>query len=161
MTRTSKSLLAEQIELLVKHFGINRVRAALAKVTEAHEGNEKTVAPHKDAGRKRIRAIGGTVIEAIRESDPDKYWLLSEFFIRLKDRLVLPESQDIRYFAQLAGLKSIGGKSRDEMVPKLMRFLVDQPIEKLRIDIEGARNISEQQRRKGFSVLTDKLIGKP
>jgi hypothetical protein len=96
----------------------------------------------------------------IRESNPDKYALLREFLHRLKDRRVLPESQDIRFFAQMIGLKEITGKSREEMLSKLMYFLVELPIEKLRTSIKGAADISEQQRNMGFSILTDKLLGK-
>ncbi|MGA2263519.1 MAG: hypothetical protein ABSH28_19050 [Acidobacteriota bacterium] len=79
---------------------------------------------------------------------------------RLKNRQILPESQDIRHFAQIIGLKDIGGKSRKALIPKLMRFLIDQPVERLTIGIESANNISEQQRQMGFSVLTDKLLNK-
>jgi hypothetical protein len=100
------------------------------------------------------------VLESIRESAPEKYYLLTDFLGRLKNRDILPESQDIRHFAQLVGLKEISGKSRRDMIPKLMRFLLEQPIERLRVDIQSAGDISEQQRRRGFSVLTDKLIGK-
>src|SRR5271166_5729358 len=95
---------------------------------------------------------------SIRESDPDKYILLSEFLSHLKDRTILPESQDIRYFAQLIGLKEIKGRSRKEMFATLLRFLISLPTERLRTDIQGADKISEQQRRRGFSVLTDKLL---
>jgi len=97
-------------------------------------------------------------LESIRESTPEKHHLLTEFFNLLKDRQILPESQDIKHFAQLVGLKNISGKSRKDMIPKLMHFLLEQPIERLRGDIHSARNISEVQRQKGFSILTEKLV---
>jgi hypothetical protein len=86
------------------------------------------------------------------------YCLKHCFLTELKYTKVLPEAQDIRHFAQVIGIKEINGKSRKEMIPKLMRFLVEQPIERLKVDIETAPNISEQQRQQGFSVLTDKLL---
>jgi hypothetical protein len=162
MSRPSRSLLlVEQIDLLVRHFGIQRVRAVVAKVSISGEEKPR-VATRKDAprGKGPIRANGTNVLESIREIHPEKHRLLSEFLVRLKDRQILPESQDIRYFAQIIGLKEISGKSREDMVPKLMRFLMGRPIEKLRVDIEGASGISEHQRQMGFSVLTDKLLGK-
>jgi hypothetical protein len=85
---------------------------------------------------------------------------LSGFIVHLKGRQVLPESQDIRHFAQIIGLKEISGKSREDMISKLIPFLMEQPLEKLRSDVESANNISEQQRQMGFSLLTDKLLGK-
>ncbi len=84
--------------------------------------------------------------------------MLSEFLQRLKARQILPESQDIRFFAQQVGLKEIGGKSRKDVVPKLMYFLIEQPVERLRIDLQTAGNISEEQRQMGFSVLTDSYL---
>jgi hypothetical protein len=162
MSQSSKSLLLEEeIGLLVKHFGVQRVRAALTKVS--NEGGEE---PRELAWRVEPRnqktvpiTIAGT-LESIRESDQEKYQLLSEFLRQLKDRQILPESQDIRHFAQIVGLKEISGKSRKDMVPKLMRFLMNLPIERLQTDIQSASTISEQQRQMGFSVLTDKLLGK-
>jgi len=162
MTRSPKSLLLiEEIDLLVRHFGVERVRAALAKVSR--EGDERpTAASAGDAprGSRRVRANGVGALESIRENQPEKYRLLGEFLLRLKDRRILPESQDIRHFAQIIGLKEIGGKSRENLIPALMRFLIERPIERLRVDIESASDISEQHRQMGFSVLTDKLLGR-
>ena len=160
MSISSKSsLLADEINLLVKHFGVQRVRAALANVSV--EGEEQPRAGKKKPSvHKSIRAASvSTALESIRETYPEKYRVLGDFLRRLDDRLVLPESQDIRYFAQTVGLKEISGKSRKEMVPKLIRFLLEQPIEKVQADIRGAAAISGQQRKMGFSVLTDKLLG--
>lgn len=161
MSRLSKSLLLEEeIDLLVKHFGLRRVRAALARISI--EGNEQPHAPTRESMPRSQRPIRANVpggLESIRESAPEKYRLLTDFLGRLKNRHILPESQDIRHFAQLVGLKDIRGKSRRDMIPKLMRFLMEQPVERLRVDLQTAESISEQQRQKGFSVLTDKLLG--
>jgi len=161
-TSSRQSLLTEQISVLVRHFGIERVRKAVAKVL--HEDVEEL---HRPARKNGAHSRGGSrpngissLIESISETHPEKYRLLSEFVQRLKGRQVLPESQDIRHFAQIIGLKEIEGKSREDMLPKLIRFLVDQPVDQLRTDIEGASNISERQRQMGFSVLTEKLIGR-
>jgi hypothetical protein len=156
-----QSLLREQINLLVKHYGIRRVRSAVAKAPTADD-EEGRVPTRKDAPRslRTVRTNGISSIESIREADPEKHRLLSEFLLRLKAREVLPESQDIRHFAQLIGLKEIGGKSREDLLPKLISFLAERPIRKLRDDIEGAANISEQQRQMGFSVLTEKILGR-
>jgi hypothetical protein len=84
---------------------------------------------------------------------------LSNFYDRLKKQSVLPEAQDVRHFAQLIGLKRIEGKSRRDLIPRLMEFLVEVPLERLGPNIKSADTISDQQRQRGFSVLTDKLLG--
>jgi RNA polymerase-interacting CarD/CdnL/TRCF family regulator len=99
-----------------------------------------------------------SALELIQSSDPEKYRLLKEFHARLQDRKTLPESQDIRQFAQLVGLKEIHGKSRKDMIPTLMRFLLERATDRLRTEIPRADDISEQQRQEGFSILTDKLL---
>lgn len=161
MTHSSKSpFLEEEISLLVKHFGIKKVQAALAKVVIGGDA-ETQKPPHRSASRvqKPARLSITTAMELIRGVDPEKHHLLSEFLGHLKDSKILPDSQDIRHFAQLIGLKDIKGKSRKDMIPTLMRFLLEQPLERLQIDLQRANNISEHQRRQGFSVLTDKLLG--
>jgi len=161
MSHSQKSLLLEdEIGLLIKHFGIERVRAVIAKFSR--EGWDNTKAPRKPESNHLgppPRPVASD-LDLLRETEPEKYRLLSEFFGQLKEGKVLPESQDIRYFAQIVGLKEIRGKARADMIPKLMRFLLEQPIERLRSDIRSAGTISEQQRQRGFSVLTDKLVGK-
>ena len=160
MSHPSNSLLDEQIGLLVRHFGVRRVRAALAKFSI--EGNKEAPAAIRKSASvypKPNKTVGIGTLELIREIDPEKHRLLSEFLVRLNNRMVLPESQDIRQFAQLVGLKDIQGKSRKDLIPKLMRFLIERATERLRVDIQRADNISQQQRQEGFSVLTDKLLG--
>lgn len=160
MIQSAKSsFLEEAVGLLVQHFGEERVRAALASVSTG-DAAEQQGSLRRTVARTRGPS-GPTVssaLELLRERDPVKHRLLSEFLSHLKERTILPESQDIRHFAHLVGLKEIAGKSRKDMIPALMRFLLEQPSEQLQIDLQNAQGISEQQRQQGFSVLTDKLL---
>lgn len=158
MSYSSKSrLLEEEIDLLVRHFGAQRVRSVVEKL--AANGDEGPRRRTALSGRKPMQPTVASALELIQNNDPEKYRLLKEFHIRLMDRKTLPESQDIRHFAQLIGIKEIRGKSRKEMIPTLMRFLLERATDKLRGDILRADSISEQQRQEGFSILTDKLLG--
>jgi len=159
MSSSAKSLLLEdEIGLLVKYFGLQRVKAALDKISIGDNGNLRDSTIGIATRSQKTTRTTADVLEAIREIEPEKHGILSAFQLRLKSRDVLPESQDIRYFAQTVGLKEINGKSRKDMVPKLMRFLVDQPIERLKVAIPNADTISKERRQMGFSVLTDKLL---
>lgn len=161
MSRKSmSSFLEEAVWLLVQYFGVDRVRAALVKVSngtvEASDGRPRRRSSNPD--HQANPSVIAT-LEQLRQKDEEKHRLLTDFYTHLKDRKVLPESQDIRHFAQIIGLKEIGGKSRKDMIPSLMRFLLEQPTQRLQVDIETAASVSEQQRQQGFSVLTDKLLG--
>ncbi|MBI3831835.1 MAG: hypothetical protein HY291_20100 [Planctomycetes bacterium] len=162
MSYSSKSsFLEEAVSLLVHHFGVQKVRKVLAKVSNGiDEKKQKPLHTPVPPEQKLSRPTVAAALELIREREPEKHRLLSEFYSRLKDRKTLPESQDIRHFSQLVGLKILDGKSRKDMILPLMFFLVDQPIERLSIDLKSADNISERQRQLGYSVLTDKLVGK-
>jgi hypothetical protein len=160
MSSSRKSLLEDEIGLLVRHFGLRRVRAAIGKFSN-QDDEEAGALPHRSAPAtpKRTHPTIAYALELIRRGEPAKYRLLNEFLIRLKARQVLPESEDIRYFAQSLGLKGIHGKSRKDMIPTLIRFLLDRDPDRLRADIQRADSISQEERQRGFSVLADKLLG--
>ena len=163
MSRQSASLYLENtVGLLVEHFGVGRVRAALDKVATRGVTDSKAQTRRRSSKPDRQASLSvATMMEQLRQEDQEKHRLLTAFFKRLTDKVVLPESQDMRHFAQIIGLKDIDAKSRKDMLPRLMRFLLEQPTERLKVDIEAAANVSEQQRKQGFSVLADKLLPKP
>jgi hypothetical protein len=149
----------EALALLVREFGERRVRAALVRISPFFrtEMSDRTLSK---ASLKKKQTSTADLIERTRLLDPEKHRLLHTFVEMLTSKRVLPESQDIRQFAQMIGLKEIRGKARRDMVAPLVRFLVQLPTAKLNNYLVRAEEISEQQRRKGFSVLTDKLVGR-
>jgi hypothetical protein len=158
---TNSSYLKETIELLIYHFGEDAVLAALADVST--HPLKKRVKPLRKSNNKNQKPTTQTIagaLESIREQNPEKHRLLSEFLSDLAARRTLPQAEDIRYFAQGAGLKAIEGKSRKDLIPNLMRFLLTLSTDRVRSEIQKAAHISEEQRRQGFSILTDKLLGK-
>jgi hypothetical protein len=157
--KTAPSFIEDTVALLVQHFGAGRVRTALNKVSNEGIRSPESQSPVATGrtNRQAHTSITNT-LEQLRDKDADKYLLLTEFYGRLKHRMVLPEAQDMRHFALIIGLKAISGKSREDMIPQLMRFLVEQSTDRLKVDIEKAANVSEEQRQQGFSLLTDKLL---
>jgi hypothetical protein len=160
MTRVhTPVLLKDAVGLLVHHFGPERVQTALAAFsrTEVDAARvEANVAPNRPIGRRPISVA--SALEKIRHLDEQKYTIAAAFHRQLLEKTVLPESQDIRQFAQIIGLKGIKGKSRRDLIPPLMRFLIAEPLERLRVALAKAPGVSEQQRQRGFSILTDKLL---
>jgi hypothetical protein len=158
--KLTSAFLEDAVGLLVQYYGANRVRAALAKLPNGAVAASDEQAPRLSSrhNQNSTPSVAST-LEQIRQTDKPKHRLLSDFYRRLKDKEVLRESQDIRHYAHLIGLKEISGKSRKDLIPRLMRFLVAQSTERLQIDLQRAESVSEQQRQQGFSVLTDKLLG--
>jgi hypothetical protein len=152
-----RKYLEEQIALLVRHFGSNQVSAALAPHMQvAPVANSREISQRKSNATSSIPIL----IDRLGSEETEKRELLGDFYRQVNTKTLLPESQDILQFAQVVGLKSIEGRSRRDLVPKLMRFLIAQPTERLRHQLRKAADISESQRRAGYSVLTDKLIGR-
>jgi len=157
MKQSSDSdLLEALIKLLLRHFGRSEVEAALGQ--SRHPAGAS--GPKHEAGpratNKTTTVVGA--LDAIRESQPEKHRLLSEFYQGLNQRRVLPEAEDIRQFAQLIGIKGLRGKSRKDLLPGLMRFLLTLPQEAASSAVRRAEQINAEQRQQGFSVLADKLL---
>src|SRR5205823_11846509 len=117
--------------------------------------------PSKPSRRDQSYPNVTMTLQRLRNENNPKYPLLVDFYSQLRDKRVLPESEDIRQFALLIGLKSISGKSRKDLLPSLIRFLAEQPIERLHVHLGKAAEISGKRREAGFSVLADKLLGGP
>ena len=166
MTQSLRLIFLEnQIGLLAEHFGTNAVRSAVKKVLG--EDSKTTRLPTPSTGSHLPRAhkfakppTVAESIESLRDRDTQKHRLLRDFYKELSDKQVLPDPQDIRHFTQMVGLKGLTGKSRKELVPRLMFRLLDQPTDWLHLNLPGAKNISEHQRQQGFSVLTDKILNR-
>src|SRR4051812_22847420 len=103
MSRKSTSMyLEETLGLLVQHFGATQVQSALAKVSNGTcEAVKSQVRARQSTPDQQANASISSELEQFRQKDREKYELLTDFYSRLKERSVLPESQDIRHFAQL------------------------------------------------------------
>jgi len=159
MTRTSRTkLLEESLQVLVTHFGSQNVRAALARVApDDHRSSVASVTnddPRKRSPRPRVAQL----LEGLRQAEPERHRLLETFLSDLRQRRVLATPDDIRHFANAVGVKAIPGRSRRDMIPNLIGFLVTLPVARLRDALESAVGISEESRQRGYSVLTDKLL---
>ena len=156
--KRSSTFLEDAISLLIEHFGVDQVATALTKVSKQYKTpNKQLNSSSSKIGNKKKKNILSELSQ-IQEHDKKKHHILNNFYEDLKNKRVLPESQDILQFAQIIGLKEIDGRSRKVLVPKLMRFLLELPMEQLDANLKKAGEISEEDRQKGFSVLTDKLL---
>lgn len=149
--------LEEQLRLLVNQFGCDKVQRAFAKI-RPDDNNVRKEPPRNNGVKHHSRSDLRSLMETLRARDSVRHELLSDFRKKLEARIILPESQDLLLFAQVVGLKELPGKARRDMIPRLLAFLTTVSNEKLDQAFERAKDISADQRSKGFSVLTDKLL---
>jgi hypothetical protein len=156
-SKSHDNIVAEILRTLVRHYGVASVRVALDRLS-----NGQTLTANENVTRQKRGKRKPAILEMLaplRSTSPERFDLLTDFYGDLMAGKILPEVQDIRQFAQLIGLKELDGQSRRELIPKLLMFLMNQHRDQLKADIEIAGSISDQQRKLGYSILTDKLLG--
>jgi hypothetical protein len=155
MKRSSRDEYLDQtLRALVAFFGVEAVKHGIAVIERIEAGPKR---PPSD----RPASTGGLpkVIAALSGSDPARFDLLRPFFERIVAGEVLPQSEDIRRFAELLRVKEpFPGKSRRDLISHLAGSLLKVPVDELRTLIHQADSIREEQRRKGYSLLTDHLL---
>lgn len=160
MSKPAQSIeLDQDVRLLVKHYGLERVRASIARIAkDCRSGSgvehNRTVV----ASRNGTKATIVDDLENLKGKDAEKYRILCLFYADLKAGKILSASQDVRFFSQMIGLKKMRGRSRRDLIPQLVRAMLIRQTGQIRDDLEKASSISEKVRQQGFSVLTAKLL---
>ncbi len=175
---SSNEYLRESLLLLVRLCGVDMVKTALKDVEAATAPEQQTEPRGTEPRRAELRGTErrattprgreprGTehratiprAISLLEETDRTKYDLLKSFFTCIDSGTILPEAEDIRRFVELLGIKQLPGKSRRDLIPKLANVLAELPLVRLEQLIAKAGDISENKRREGYSLLTDKLL---
>ena len=70
-------------------------------------------------------------LAAIKNAEPDKYQLLTDFMIRLTDKVVLQSLGEMKQFAKDAGLPEVRATSRQKAISPLIGSLVKLSNEQL------------------------------
>jgi len=151
--------LEKVLKTLIDRFNIDSVQNAFDQLKNT--SNNEVSPPQKDKKDKPKRVKRNSVLEIIdslKESDINKHNTLTDFYKKLKSNMVLREAEDIRYFSHIIGMKEISGKSRNELVSSLIRFLSTINLSELIEMIKKSENISSNQRQSGFGILTDRLL---
>jgi len=154
MKRTSRDeYLDVTLRALVAFFGIEAVTRAMADI----EG--KVTEPRRPRSDPPARITLPRAVAELAKSDPRRFDLLRPFFEKIMSGELLPQSEDIRRFAEHLRVKELlPGRSRRDLVVKLTGPLVAMPLNELPALLKEADSIFEEQRRKGYSLLTDRLL---
>jgi hypothetical protein len=122
--------IAEAILLLKKHYCRSELLDYLA-----HRTIESSIAK-KSQPEKPPRKVEDTTSRAVlklRESDPDKFRLLSEFDLMVRRGQVLATLEDMKRFGERISKDFQARKSRKETIGVLLSTLVERPLP----EIEG------------------------
>ena len=84
-------------------------------------------------------------IDAYRESEPEKYLLLMNFYQALQEKKILPTLRELRGFAADRGLPAIEADARQRAINPFMRSLVLLPIDSLKDTVRGIDSYSRVQ----------------
>jgi hypothetical protein len=160
MSRFSQQkFLEETLSLLIAHFGVDSVRSTFNKLAPPRSpSSNNSSSENEDNQSSTSRPRVDLIIDELKNTDPERAALLDGFRKNLIDRKLLIDTEDLRQFAISIGLKEITGRSRREMITNLMHFMLAVPANILPEYINNSGGISEESRRKGFSILTDKLM---
>lgn len=154
MKRSSRDEYLDQaLRALVAFFGVEAVKRGVEVI------ERKGAEPKQPQSDRPTRTGLPKVIASLAVSDEARFDLLRPFFERILAGEVLPQSEDIRRFGELLRVKEpFPGKSRRDLIGHLAGLLLKVPLDELRTLIRDAEAIREEQRRKGFSLLTDHLL---
>lgn len=88
--------------------------------------------------RKNDLERGRSLLDALRQSDPQKAELLARFYGELRSRVVLPSRTDVLEFCSSLRLEIPSYAQRNKLVLPLLRHLAELPREELQSALDAA-----------------------
>lgn len=154
MKRMSRDEYLDQtLRALVAFFGVEAVKRGVAAIERSDDE------PRRPASDRPPRGGLPKVVAGLAQSDPERFELLRPFFEKVAAGELLAQSEDVRWFAERLRIKEpLPGRSRRDLIPHLADWLIAVPLKELPVVLAEAGSISEAERRKGYSVLTDHLL---
>jgi hypothetical protein len=125
-------------------------------------GDRSTVATSKQRGSrlkaKPIHESTSRAVLRLREADPEKYRLLSDFDVMIRRGQLLPTNEDLRRLGERVSKDFEPGKSRKETISGLMAVLADRPVKEIEQLIEFAASFGVAGDSDEFQRLAQFLI---
>ena len=97
------------------------------------------------------------VVLALKETDPEKYDVLTDLDSLLREGKILSSLDAIRTVGASLNKSFVAGKSRKDAIPKLMKLLADLPLDQLRGVVESLLEQSSDKRRSSDEETYSKL----
>ena len=156
-----------RILLLQEEFTQNELAEAATVVSDGDANSliellsrKKPSASHASAKRPQKNGQHlSKAVQNIKDTDPERYELLSDFERMIREESVLPTMVEIRKLGAKTGKDFKPGKGRREMIPKLMGGLIELPMQEMRELIADAVDAADGE--SDYHTLAEFLIHGP
>jgi len=162
-------LAALRIALIEEEFTRQEIREAvrilegdavspelLARLLENGDGASGSAG--RSRRRRPLHLQQSRPVAALRDSEPDKYALLSQLDRLLREGKILPHVDDIRRLGESLSKGFSSRRSRRDAISKLMGVLAARPLEEIRETFDQLASSSATSEA-GYQELADFIIG--
>lgn len=158
LAKLFKKYGSEPFENLAESISSTEITERLKKLLKGSVSISRSVSTSLDSGAGRVPKTVREKLEALKNSEPQKYELLTSFHASLLAKVVLPALRDIRDFARDHGLHAITGKGRSDAVSQLIKQLIPLAYEDLREKLSSPRLHRDGDR--SLEAWSDLILGK-
>ena len=148
----------EPFENLAESISSLEITERLKKLLKGSVSISRSVSIPLDSGADRVPRTVREKLEALRNSEPQKYELLINFHASLLAKVILPALRDIRDFTRDHGLHEITSKGRSDAVSQLIKQLIPLSYEDLREKLSSLRLHRDGDR--SLEAWSDLILGK-
>ena len=148
----------EPFENLSESISSLEITERLKKLLEGPVSISRSVSTPLDSGADRVPRTVREKLEALKNSEPQKYELLASFHASLFTKVFLPTLRDIRNFARDHGLHEITSKGRSDAIAQLIKQLIPLSYEDLREKLTSSRLHRDGDR--SLEAWSDLILGK-
>lgn len=132
----SEDELREAVSLLRKH----RAKSELLSYLMHRKADNRTLRPkrQRDPVLASLSETNSRAVLQLRDSDPDKFRLLSEFDLMVRRGQILPRLEDLKRFGERISKEFQPRKSRKETIGVLLSTIAERPLRDIEKLIEFA-----------------------
>lgn len=171
MTRSPISL-ALKIAQLIEEYSDREIRDAVGLLQQFGQGEEllrflsgrrRTAAPSSPSHSaplkvKSLDEITSRAVLKLKDSDPEKFKILSEFDLMVRRGQLLPAHEDLRRFGERVSKNFEPRKARKETISAVMTILADRPVLEIERLIEFAASFGVEGSTDEYQRLARFLI---
>ncbi|WP_152540977.1 hypothetical protein [Luteimonas huabeiensis] len=157
----SEGEIREAVSLLRAHGHGSELLAYLASDFSAnvvHKTRRVGTKKSRASSVKPINNITSRAVLRLKEADPEKFQVLSEFDSLIRNGQVLATHESMRRFGERLSKNFEPGKSRKETIGALMAIVADLPVVEIEKLIEYAVSLGVSGETEGYQRLARFLI---